>query len=195
MEFSSLAGAIALCMLVYKLIECTKVNAALTTANRTYEVENGRLRTSINSIHGAGEPQNGKAAAAQNISALESSLEESDRRLKKAEDEVAVLNKRVAVLVQNEKVLRREKDEAHLDAKRALASAEAAGRAGKDLAIAEKERDEAFKRMEAANGEVAELGPSWQRQRGRWLQWKPNVPTSQMPTRRWERGSPKCRPH
>ena len=154
MELSSLAGAIALSMLVYKLFECTRVNAVLTTANRNYEIENGRLRTSINSSRGA--VVNGKAVS-QTISALEASLEESIRRLSKADDEVAVLNKRLAVLAQNEKVLRREKDQAHLDAKRALASAEAAGRAGKDLAIVEKERDEVFKRVEAATGEVAAL--------------------------------------
>ena len=156
MELSSLAGAIALSMLVYKLFECTRVNAVLTTANRNYEIENGRLRTSINSSRGADDVVNGKAVS-QTISALEASLEESVRRLSKADDEVAVLNKRLAVLAQNEKVLRREKDQAHLDAKRALASAEAAGRAGKDLAIVEKERDEVFKRVEAATGEVAAL--------------------------------------
>ena len=158
MEFSSLAGAIALCMLVYKLIECSRVNATLNTANRRYEVENGRLRTSINSMQGSVDGLNGKAAASRSISALESSLEESTRRLNTAEDEVAVLSKRVAVLLQSEKVLRRERDAAHLDAKRALASAEAAGRAVKDLAIVEKERDEVFGRMEAKDGEAIELG-------------------------------------
>ncbi len=158
MEFSSLAGAIALCMLVYKFIECSRVNATLTTANRRYEVENGRLRTSINSMQGSVDGLNGKAAASRSISALESSLEESTRKLNTAEDEVAVLSKRVAVLLQSEKVLRRERDAAHLDAKRALASAEAAGRAVKDLAIVEKERDEVFGRMEAKDGEAIELG-------------------------------------
>ena len=75
MELSSLAGAIALSMLVYKLFECTRVNAVLTTANRNYEIENGRLRTSINSSRGADDVVKGKAVS-QTISALEASLEE-----------------------------------------------------------------------------------------------------------------------
>ena len=149
--FASLAGLIALAILVYKYVESSAETHRLTKANREYEVENGRLRTQL------GGKKANDTHAGDVVAGLEASLESRTRDLTKAEEEIALLNKKLIAAQESEKLLRKEKDQAHLDAKRALASVEDASKAEKALALAEKEREEVFQKLQAAEMEVEAL--------------------------------------
>ena len=149
---ASLVGLVALAVLVYKYIESQTETSRLTRLNREYEVEFGRLRTSA-----AQQREQPSSSSAAVIATLEASLQERTRALSKIEEEMDKMRDKMRALLENEKNLKRDRDQAHLDAKRALASAEAASKAEKGLALAEKEREDAFQRMEARAGELEAL--------------------------------------